>query len=492
MLDTVSSCAPSCAGNTGVPVPEMADVFVNGQHTAADQPTRALALHLLEDLGVLRDAERFLPLHPSVPNHGNRVFANAEKQIIFMSSLLRAAATNDTFSIQMSPNAWTGSPCGYDAAREVTRALKDTGSIVVVRKPKVGRNATIYRCSDNVAARIAAHPQPLAFKLARNDIIEVREPKAAHFGRRRKKAKIPLSRFPNDKINEERTRLRRLNAYLSRFPLVDAMGRHIDTTLKRIFDGDLEHGGRLYGAYQSLRERDRLRCKIAGHPVCEIDLKASHVSIAAALLGHPERLPQDPYSAIPWVRTAQDRKAAKLLVQCVIHARDGRPTQFPKVTNGASFRQTYGFEGKRIGDLLPGILEAMPFLDGSPSLTMALQYLEAEMLIDALERLRERDIPALPIHDSLLVRQMDRDVVLEVLQQALTAHLGIHAPWLEVSVAGADPYLVEPLACLVDQGWTGTPKISPLSLPEPVDGDGGTGTEDAWEDGVVIDEDDIW
>ena len=117
MLDTISSCAQACAGASGVSAPEMADVFVNGQHTAADQATRALVVRLLEDLGVLRDADRFLPLWPSVPTGGKRVFANAEKQIIFMSSFLRAAATNDTFSIQMSPNPWTGSPCGYDVNR---------------------------------------------------------------------------------------------------------------------------------------------------------------------------------------------------------------------------------------------------------------------------------------------------------------------------------------------------------------------------------------
>ncbi|WP_371055957.1 hypothetical protein [Rhodosalinus sp. K401] len=492
MLDTITSCAPLCAGSTVVQTPEKADVFVTGQHTAADQATRAFVVRLLEDLGVLKDAERFLPLRPDIPKGATRMFANAEKRIIFMSSFLRAVERNKTFSIQMTPNPWTGSPCGFEAARDVTNALKNTGQIVVVRNAQKGCNATIYRCSDNLAARLAAHHDRLAFKLAHNDIVEVRAPRGEHFGRRKKKARIPLAQFPRDKIQDERNRLHRLNAYLSRYPLVDAAGRPVDTTLKRIFDGDLEHGGRLYGAYQMLRERDRLRCTITSEPVCEIDLKASHVSIAAALLGHPEPLPKDPYSAIPWVRTERDRKAAKLLVQRVIHAGGGRPTQFPKLRNGASFRNTYGFEGKRIGDLLPGIFEIMPFLDGSPSLTMTLQYLEAEMLIDALERLRGSDIPALPIHDSLLVRESDRDAVLEVVQETLRSYLGIHAAWLEVAAAGEDPYLVEPLAYPMDQPRAEPPRISPTTIPGLLGPDASPGGDDIWEDEMVLDEDDVW
>lgn len=492
MLDTLSSCALRRAGHSVVPVPEKADVFVNGQHTAADQGTRAFVVRLLQDLGVLQDAERFLPLHPTVPKGCGRVFAKAEKQIIFMSSFLRAIERNDTFSIQMTPNAWTGAPCGWEAARDVTNALKNTGWVVIARKAKKGRNATIYRCSDSLAARLAAHRQRLAFKLARNDIIEVREPKGEYFGRRKKKAKIPLSRFPGDKVNYERNRLRRLNEHLSRYPLLDAADRPVDTTLKRIFDGDLAHGGRLYGAYQMLPERDRLRCTIAGQPVCEVDLKASHVSVAAALLGHPDQLPQDPYSAIPWVHTARDRKAAKLLVQCVIHARNGRPCQFPKLDTGVSFKKTYGFDGKRIEDLLPGILHVMPFLDGSPSLTMVLQYLEAEMLIDALERLRGAGIPALPIHDSLLVRETDRDSVLAVLQETLKEHLGIHAAWLEVATAEEEPYLVQPLDYSIDQQRAETPRISPMTFSGLVGPSTSPNDEDLWEDGMVIDEDDIW
>jgi hypothetical protein len=159
---------------------------------------------------------------------------------------------------------------------------------------------------------------------------------------------------------------------------------------------------------------------------------------------------------------------------------------------GVSFKKTYGFGGKRIEDLLPGIFDVMQFLDGSPSLTMVLQYLEAEMLIDALERLSRADIPALPIHDSLLVREADRDEVLAVLQETLKAHLGIHAAWLEVSTAGEKPYLVQALDYSIDQQRAETPYISPMTFPDLLGPSASHDEDDIWESGMVIDEDDIW
>jgi len=45
----------------------------------------------------------------------------------------------------------------------------------------------------------------------------------------------------------------------------------------------LSSGGRLYshaGSYQSLSQEKRLKLKIDGEPVTEIDIKASHLSLA--------------------------------------------------------------------------------------------------------------------------------------------------------------------------------------------------------------------
>ncbi|MBF9029541.1 hypothetical protein HKCCE3408_03955 [Rhodobacterales bacterium HKCCE3408] len=241
-----------------------------------------------------------------------------------------------------------------------------------------------------------------------------------------------------------------LNDFLGQYALEDEGGRRQDTKLTRIFTEDLSHGGRLYGEYVTRPERDRLACTIDGEPVCEIDLKASHLSILAALYRHPDRLGRDPYEDIEWVKSRQLRRAAKTLVQCSIYKPGGWLTAFPKQDDGVAFKDKYDLDGRRVGDLMPGIIEAFPFLDGSPSLTLELQFIEAEILMDVLERLCRSCIPAFPVHDSVLVRQSDEERVLKILQETLREYLGPHAPWLDVSVSGEDPRMIEPLPCPID------------------------------------------
>ncbi|WP_101068330.1 hypothetical protein [Roseovarius salinarum] len=345
----------------------------------------------------------------------------------------------------MDRHCWTGTPCGYKAAREITTVLLEKGYILRIVKPGKGQSA-VYCCSSSFRERLAGWQERLVFKRARPHPVEVREPKKDYWGSYKKK-RLPLNRFPSDEVRRHQEIVHSLNASLSRHSLRDAEGRQIDTTLSRIFTGDLTSGGRLYGEYQRTPEADRLCHTIDGETVCEIDLKASHVAILAALYEHPERLPKDPYSAISWVKTASLRKAAKTLVQCIVHADGGRPTRFPRQDDGISFREKYELGNTNVEDMLPGVFEVMPFLDGSPCLTLTLQFIESEILVEAVRRLCCQDIPALPIHDSLLVRRLDEYQVLRILRRTLTNYLGFHAPWLDVSVAGREPRMIEPLSC---------------------------------------------
>lgn len=137
-------------------------------------------------------------------------------------------------------------------------------------------------------------------------------------------------------------------------------------------------------------------------------------------------------------------------MQCVIHADGGRPQKFPRQDDGVPFKEKYGLAETRIEDLLPDIFKVMPFLDGSPSLTLPLQFIEAKALQAVLERCRLRSIPAFPIHDSLLVKRSDKEKVVRLLQETLKKFLGPHAPWLDVSLTGDNPQIMEPLPCPIE------------------------------------------
>lgn len=425
-----------------------AQLFVNGEHTAADETTRQIILNLLQEIGVLGDARLRLAADSSAPRANKRAAEKVEKHICFMASFLRTAERVEQFGILMDRHRWTGTPCGYQAARAVTRALLDRGCILQMVSPRKGHSA-VYRCSDTFRGHLLELRDLLSFKRARPHLVEVREPKQDYHGSFRKK-RLPLSCFPSHKIRQHQKTVAQLNDHLSCHSLVDAKGRPVDTTLRRILTGNLRGGGRLYADYQNMPEEDRLNCTIDSEPVCEIDLKASHVAILAALYQHPAKLPQDPYAAIGWVETSLLRKAAKTIVQCVIHADGGRPQKFPRQDDGVPFKEKYGLAETRIEDLLPDIFKVMPFLDGSPSLTLPLQFIEAEALQAVLEHCRLRSIPAFPIHDSLLVKRSDKEEVVRLLQETLKKFLGPHAPWLDVSLTGDNPQLIEPLPCPIE------------------------------------------
>lgn len=301
-----------------------------------------------------------------------------------MASFLRTVSQVERFGILMDRHRWTDTPCGYKAARTITQALLSRGHMLKVARPRRGMG-TVYRCSDAFQERLEGWKGQLRFKRARHHPVEVREPKKDYWGSFTKK-RLPLGDFPSEIVRHHQQTVLRLNGHLAKHKLADASGTSLETTLRRIFNGDLRNGGRLFANYQNLPEADRLRCTINGEPVCEIDLKASHVAILAALYRHPHRLPQDPYTAISWVQTPDLRKAAKNLVQCIIHAPGGRPSRFPKQQDGTKFRTKYCLGNVSVSDLLPAIFEVMPFLDGSPCLTLPLQFIEAEILITVTVR----------------------------------------------------------------------------------------------------------
>lgn len=425
-----------------------AERFVNGEHTAADEVTRTIILRLLDEIGILATARQSQGDPGETPTANRRAAQKTEKRICFMASFLRTVSKVELFGILMDRHYWTDTPCGYEAARTITKALLDGGHILKVAGPRRGRG-TVYRCSDAFQNRLEGWKGQLRFKRVRPQPIEVREPKKDQGGAFKKK-RLPLDDFPSEAVRHHQQTVLRLNSQLSKHTLADASGAPLEMTLRRIFTGDLRNGGRLYADYQSLTEADRLRCAIDGEPVCEIDLKASHVAILAALYRHPQRLPQDPYAAISWVQTPDLRKAAKNLVQCMIHAIGGRPRRFPKQQDGITFRAKYRLGNVSVSDLLPAIFEVMPFLDGSPCLTLSLQYIEAEILISVLERCLAVGIAAFPIHDSLLVRRSDEGQVLQILEGTLREFLGPHAPWLDVSITGEAPRQIEPLPSPMD------------------------------------------
>jgi hypothetical protein len=118
---------------------------------------------------------------------------------------------------------------------------------------------------------------------------------------------------PTSKTQKLESELKRLNLFLDGFELQDGIHRGYI----RVFNNgdnpkfDWNMGGRLYSYgepnYQQMDRSDRLRMTINGEPVCEIDIRASYLTIFHASYGDDFfDASDDPYDVPGLGREARD------------------------------------------------------------------------------------------------------------------------------------------------------------------------------------------
>jgi hypothetical protein len=187
------------------------------------------------------------------------------------------------------------------------------------------------------------------------------------------------------------------------------LGRHTwancqPPQLFRTFRHDWTFGGRwmVAGAspIQLMPKDDRLKIQIDGQPVAEVDARASSLSIVAALAGLHE-IESDPYQlgelggferAIVKAGVTASLGSGKLMKAWPEDMRDYERHAPMRVLSAA------------LANAHPYLLN-LPALLGvtTKQVALRLQNIEAECLTCALLALWRADVPAVPLHDGLLV-----------------------------------------------------------------------------------------
>jgi hypothetical protein len=244
---------------------------------------------------------------------------------------------------------------------------------------------------------------------------------------RRKRNQPDGTRLPADRIHgleltEEGRRLLRQMELRNRFiQAQDIVGTQL-IGWNRIFVQDLAQGGRMYAlprgesSYQQMKRDERPNLLINGMPVCEIDLRAASLYFALACRGISlvERLREmakdDPY-ALP---DPDQRKIIKHY-WTVCGGSEEHPRWWPK-----------GTTAKLELDRLPKIAEVRDvFLRAYPELIEMrdigwprLYKLESDAIGMAMDLLRAHAVPALPVHDSLIVPVRATELAIACLKHA--------------------------------------------------------------------------
>lgn len=256
-------------------------------------------------------------------------------------------------------------------------------------------------------------------------------------------------------------------------------------------DGSLT-SGRIQCAVQRLPESQRLLIKFNGGVAAESDLSAMHPSIAYCAFDRSGV----PLRDIDFYREGYFRamdKAAWVVMLSKVGApftkwRSLTKTQLRKLA--AAYPDFYthrcvGYSEKdgtpqiehsynyKPQDIREAMVERFPWLNGYNFDAALLQRLESDWMLDVLVRLSNLDIPALPVHDSLVYPADEKKTVLRVMEEEFIRHFGQSRKIETTSYKmkkKSKPYLglrsqTEILAYQKSRGLSGSVPAETLSFP---------------------------
>lgn len=251
----------------------------------------------------------------------------------------------------------------------------------------------------------------------------------------------------HSKVIESTTKINALNAYWSK-QLTSA--NHY--AFHRIFNmGDnayfnYDKGGRIYSlpmgstenpnTYQNMSQEDRSLITINGERTVEVDVKCSHPNVLAAML----------FTNIPAVFDIYQSKLVPRAIMKLFVTQLLGSNRLP-ISWSAGASKNYNKRIREEGDdrtlseaykfklVKSEVLRNFPLLAEWDSISYRwgdLQFIESEAILDAVYILATKyDVPALPVHDSLIVPESMVETAKEVITQCFERHIGF-TPTLEL------------------------------------------------------------
>jgi hypothetical protein len=240
--------------------------------------------------------------------------------------------------------------------------------------------------------------------------------------------------YPDDcaAANTLRTPLRQYNQFLSQssIHIIGTPDAPPFAPFKRIFrfNGTISfnlrgrlHRGQVGGWNQNLPKEQRHLIRINGEPVCDLDYSNMHIR-----LGYLEAKCPPPDGDLYDIGHGLEnyRSAVKQVVVAML-AKTGPTTKLPKGTRNQLPKQ---WNGKNIAQAVMEYHAPIAHIFGKAN-SHRFTFLESQVLLEVLCRLmNEHDVPALPMHDGLMVQASKRELAMKVMQQVALDVLGVVLP----------------------------------------------------------------
>jgi len=179
--------------------------------------------------------------------------------------------------------------------------------------------------------------------------------------------------------------------------------------------------GRLFRApWIEMKRTERRFLTIAGEPLVELDFKAAYVHLLYVSIGAEPALGSDPYAIPGLPRQAVKKAMAALLF------RDGPIKRLsPEL---AELLPNAGWTAKRLTAAITDHHPAVAELLLGPAIGGRITRTESDILVAILLRLASLGIVGLPLHDCVLCRQRDAELVAETMRNVSAEHVGRPLP----------------------------------------------------------------
>ena len=350
----------------------------------------------------------------------------------FLADLLRAQAAPQSHGYvyrPVRPANFTAGAIGYRVFKAVTEAMIAGGLLETykgwqswsdgfdARVPLISK-ATRFRATQRLLAMSAEHGIPPAefhlhflLPLPENPL-QLRATSWVNSAGRKISGRI-MRYEPNDATRATEHSLKELNAFLDTCDL----RRGVHRGYIRIFNnGDdpafkWNMGGRLYsygeGNYQQMSREERLRMSLNLEPVCEIDIRASYLTIFHAWFGEQLDPERDPYDILG----AEHRDLVKMWVTASFGnnapitkwPKEIRKSYLEKTGKTISKKHSAAKVGAKVMAIYPLLARLGETANGHKCGWAELMYIESRAVFHTMLELMRRNVPSLAVHDSILV-----------------------------------------------------------------------------------------
>lgn len=180
--------------------------------------------------------------------------------------------------------------------------------------------------------------------------------------------------------------------------------------LKRVYNlSSFSYGGRFYSTglfnYQGLGKEERSNILINDKPTVEVDYKSIHPNILYSMIG--EQLDKDPYFI-----DGIDRGIVKALFLILVNSKN-------ELMVKRAVKEKLGYTHKITQDIIDKILEnnrEIKDLFFNDNIGLRLQNLDSKIAEEVmLKFIKKCGRPILPIHDSFIVVESDKDLLTDIM-----------------------------------------------------------------------------